>query len=218
MFNIPTVDLTATGKNIEKLRKESGLSVKELQIIFGFGTAGYGRCPKCAGEGSRKEKCVTCAGTGKVFSEAIATHVFHDLCNVIADDMKDAELEHVRRCEREKLRIKQEKLRIEMESLGLVDVYGKWMTPGSKRNVTYIVFQIYEPGRALCKDETGRIFCLLYSAAANRNLAEGDILVNDLYRCGTYSYVTTQSAPRTIAKFAIDLSVAQREIEGQNQD
>lgn len=38
MFNIPTVDLTATGKNIEKLRKESGLSVKELQIIFGFGT------------------------------------------------------------------------------------------------------------------------------------------------------------------------------------
>ena len=38
MFNIPTVDLTATGKNIEKLRKESGLSVKELQSIFGFGT------------------------------------------------------------------------------------------------------------------------------------------------------------------------------------
>ena len=38
MFNIPTVDLTATGKNIEKLRKESGLSVKELQNIFGFGT------------------------------------------------------------------------------------------------------------------------------------------------------------------------------------
>ena len=38
MFNIPTVDLTATGKNIEKLRKESGLSVKDLQNIFGFGT------------------------------------------------------------------------------------------------------------------------------------------------------------------------------------
>lgn len=30
-FNIPTVDLVATGKNIEKLRKEAGLSVKELQ-------------------------------------------------------------------------------------------------------------------------------------------------------------------------------------------
>ena len=38
MFNIPTVDLVATGKNIEKLRKEAGLSVKELQNIFGFGT------------------------------------------------------------------------------------------------------------------------------------------------------------------------------------
>ena len=38
MFNIPTVDLEATGKNIEKLRKEAGLSVKDLQNIFGFGT------------------------------------------------------------------------------------------------------------------------------------------------------------------------------------
>lgn len=38
MFNIPTVDLIATGKNIEKLRKEAGYSVKELQEIFGFGT------------------------------------------------------------------------------------------------------------------------------------------------------------------------------------
>ena len=38
MFNLPTVDLGATGKNIEKLRKEAGLSVKELQNIFGFGT------------------------------------------------------------------------------------------------------------------------------------------------------------------------------------
>ena len=38
MFNIPTVDLIATGKNIEKLRKEAGLSVKDLQNIFGFGS------------------------------------------------------------------------------------------------------------------------------------------------------------------------------------
>ena len=38
MFNIPTVDLIATGKNIENLRKEAGYSVKELQEIFGFGT------------------------------------------------------------------------------------------------------------------------------------------------------------------------------------
>lgn len=38
MFNIPTVDLAATGKNIERLRKEAGYSVKELQNIFGFGT------------------------------------------------------------------------------------------------------------------------------------------------------------------------------------
>ncbi|MBQ7973168.1 MAG: helix-turn-helix transcriptional regulator [Lachnospiraceae bacterium] len=38
VYNIPTVDLIATGKNIEKLRKEAGYSVKEIQEIFGFGT------------------------------------------------------------------------------------------------------------------------------------------------------------------------------------
>ena len=38
MFNIPTVNLVATGKNIEKLRKEAGYTVKELQRFFGFGT------------------------------------------------------------------------------------------------------------------------------------------------------------------------------------
>lgn len=38
MFNIATVDLAATGKNIEKLRKEAGYTVKELQNLFGFGT------------------------------------------------------------------------------------------------------------------------------------------------------------------------------------
>ncbi len=38
MFNIPTVDLIATGKNIEMLRKEAGYSVKDLQKLFGFGT------------------------------------------------------------------------------------------------------------------------------------------------------------------------------------
>jgi len=38
MFNIPTVDLIKTGENITKMRKEAGMSVKELQEIFGFGT------------------------------------------------------------------------------------------------------------------------------------------------------------------------------------
>ena len=38
MFNIPTVDLEATGKNIEKLRKEAGYTVKDIQNIFGFAT------------------------------------------------------------------------------------------------------------------------------------------------------------------------------------
>ncbi len=32
----PTIDLAATGRNIARLRKERGLSVKELQQFFGF--------------------------------------------------------------------------------------------------------------------------------------------------------------------------------------
>lgn len=38
MFNIPTVDLVKTGENIINMRKEAGMSVKDLQEIFGFGT------------------------------------------------------------------------------------------------------------------------------------------------------------------------------------
>jgi transcriptional regulator with XRE-family HTH domain len=36
MINIPTVDLTLTGANIVNLRKAAGLSVHDLQMVFGF--------------------------------------------------------------------------------------------------------------------------------------------------------------------------------------
>ena len=36
MIVFPTIDLVATGKNIIKLREESGLSVRDLQNIFRF--------------------------------------------------------------------------------------------------------------------------------------------------------------------------------------
>lgn len=38
MFNIPIVNIKATGENIVKLRKKSGLSVKDIQYACGFGT------------------------------------------------------------------------------------------------------------------------------------------------------------------------------------
>ena len=38
MFSIPTSDMTATGYNIVRLRMEAGLSVQDLQQIFGFST------------------------------------------------------------------------------------------------------------------------------------------------------------------------------------
>ncbi len=38
MCSIPTIDMTGTGRNIVKLRQDAGMSVKDLQEIFGFAT------------------------------------------------------------------------------------------------------------------------------------------------------------------------------------
>ncbi len=35
---LPVIDMNATGRNITKMRKEAGLSVRDLQIFFGFAT------------------------------------------------------------------------------------------------------------------------------------------------------------------------------------
>lgn len=36
MTNIPTIDLALTGANIVNLRKAAGLSVADIQMVFGF--------------------------------------------------------------------------------------------------------------------------------------------------------------------------------------
>ena len=38
MIQIPTINMVKTGQNIMKLRQRAGLSVKDLQDIFGFAT------------------------------------------------------------------------------------------------------------------------------------------------------------------------------------
>ena len=38
MVTIPAIDMEATGENIVKLRKEAGLTVRDLQEMFGFTT------------------------------------------------------------------------------------------------------------------------------------------------------------------------------------
>lgn len=38
MVNIPAIDMGRTGENIYNLRESAGLSVRELQNIFGFAT------------------------------------------------------------------------------------------------------------------------------------------------------------------------------------
>ncbi len=38
MVNLPTIDMIGTGQNISRLRKQAGLSVRDLQDVFGFAT------------------------------------------------------------------------------------------------------------------------------------------------------------------------------------
>ena len=38
MANMPVIDMVRTGQNIGRLRKQAGLSVKNLQDVFGFAT------------------------------------------------------------------------------------------------------------------------------------------------------------------------------------
>jgi len=38
MCKLPVIDMTQTGQNIARLRQQKGLTVKELQDIFGFAT------------------------------------------------------------------------------------------------------------------------------------------------------------------------------------
>lgn len=38
MFTMPVIDMVATGRNIARLREAAGLTVRDLQDIFGFTT------------------------------------------------------------------------------------------------------------------------------------------------------------------------------------
>ena len=38
MSELPIIDMVKTGQNIKKLRKEMGMSVRDLQKVFGFTT------------------------------------------------------------------------------------------------------------------------------------------------------------------------------------
>ena len=38
MANLPVIDMVKTGQNIGRLRKQAGLSVRDLQDVFGFAT------------------------------------------------------------------------------------------------------------------------------------------------------------------------------------
>ena len=37
-MELPFIDTVATGRNIDRLRIEAGMSVRDIQMVFGFGT------------------------------------------------------------------------------------------------------------------------------------------------------------------------------------
>ena len=37
-YDLPAIDMAATGRNIQRLRRAAGLSVRDLQAVFGFST------------------------------------------------------------------------------------------------------------------------------------------------------------------------------------
>lgn len=200
-------------------------------IVMPCGKCGRsGKCSQCKGSGRSSEKCTGCAGKGKSISKDMATQTFLQLKESIIDSLEEKSMAakglvrygdewvtpEERNRRREAAREEQAEADEEMRALGLVKIGGKWMTPDSLRGARFRVFQIYEPGHALCRFAgTDIIFCLLFSASNNRNVAEGDAFTNDLYRCGTYSYTTVAGAPSTVRMYAIDLEVALKEINSQ---
>ena len=38
MITMPAIDMAATGRNIARMRENAGVTVKDLQIFFGFAT------------------------------------------------------------------------------------------------------------------------------------------------------------------------------------
>ena len=36
--DLPVIDMAATGRNIARLRKDAGMTVRQLQAVFGFAT------------------------------------------------------------------------------------------------------------------------------------------------------------------------------------
>ena len=142
------------------------------------------------------------------------------------------EREEERRRQAEEQRRKDEEFARKQRAKGLVLYDGKWMTPAERaqaekrdrffqfidnrsiNNCVYSILQIIGDGKALCVNRrSGTTFCLLYSTdnAHNRAISEGDVLRNNLWWCGTYTYTTVQNARSTVSMFAIDADVAIRE-------
>ena len=38
MNRLPVIDMAATGRNIDRLRRDAGMTVRQLQAVFGFST------------------------------------------------------------------------------------------------------------------------------------------------------------------------------------
>lgn len=139
---------------------------------------------------------------------------------------RDKELEEKRRLAEEKKREEEEFAKFQRER-GLVLKGGKWMTPGSVRNIPLSVMQKllnegittgrapmdFEHGGLLCLDAKNNVVCVIVSEEEWHLADEGRTYRFDIYRCGIYSYTARSGQEMMVPLFATDLETALEEME-----
>lgn len=181
--------------------------------LQGMGSAASMPCPSCHGSGSciacndgQKElRCASCNGSGRRVSKQRAQSAF----------------------ERHRARAVRHLVAALQKARGLTMIGGKWMTPGSIRNISLSVLQKFplrgvtmmrepmsgEHGGLLCVDSSGEVGCVIVSSDEWDRATEGRTYRFDLFRCGQYTYTTKTGLEKTVPLFATDLDTALEEME-----
>ena len=198
---------------------------------------GSGQCQKCNGRGDLEGKCVRCGGKGKSMDRELALAAYKKHADTATrweqvererKERERKEAEEKERKEREKRQREEEAQ--EMKERGLVNIAGKWMTLGSRPNLTFTVLQkllvegvtmVREPyefnerGGILTLDIAGNIDCILVTSDEYHDFNEKQTYKRDLYRCGWYSYTTVDGKENTVRLYATDCETALEELESR---
>lgn len=200
---------------------------------------GSGRCQKCNGTGSVQGKCARCGGRGKSMDTELLLASYKKHADAAArwEQIERERREKERLEAEEKARIEEERRKSELEreemrARGLVEIQGKWMTPGSKPNMQFTVIQkllvegvtgIYrepfdrgEYGGMLTVAPDNSAGCVIVNCDEYHYTYEkGQNFVIDLYRCGNYTYTMKNGRQNTVPLYATECEVALEELKSK---